>query len=239
MRDARQNHPRDLRIDSEGFLTTARGSRVWVHTTDTPTANFLTEGFEFSRDAFYLASAIEGEDLDTFGQNALFITYRPTRLFTPTDGAALTELVQCLRGGTTPEAVLAAAHVILNIDGVFDLDEIRDIYEDDPFEFVYEQLSRGYYAAYERIPGVRACLEGLGYTAYIESESLEATGRDNVAVLRRDFDRLTIVAAVEGDAGLVGCPVCGQRVGLDDILRATTAPDETVVVRCRRCAGRA
>jgi hypothetical protein len=228
-----------LRVDSEGFLTTARGSRVWVHTTNTPTAKFLTEGFRFSRDAFYLASAIAGEDLNTFGRNALFITYKPTRIFAPTDGAALTELVECLRGRTTPEAVLAAAHAILNIDGVFDLDEIRDIYEGDPFEFVYEQLSRGYYAAYERIPGVRACLEGLGYTAYIESESGEATGRDNVAVLRRDFDRLTIAAAVESEAGLVRCPVCGERAGLDDVLRATTAPGEAVAVQCGRCAGRA
>lgn len=221
----RQNPAVDT--DAYGRLKNPHGGILWVHTTDTPAADFTRKGFAFRGDTFYLSSG--GDESLVFGKTLLFLTYRPTKIFNPEDPKALDELWGCILSRTSIEA-------LRNEEWLYDLPE--DFFKDEAAvaDYIRGYLAQGYYTAYEAMRTVRPCISHLGYTARFETENIGFDGDANIAVSKVDFPRLQIVAALDPadrdaeDEYL--CPRCGQQVTLDELVAASQIAQSADEINC-------
>ena len=220
-----------LYTDYAGRLKTPSGATLWIHTTDTPAADFMREGFAFKGDTFYLTS---GCNL-SFGPNVLFIEYRPTRIFDAEDSRGRAELMACIRARTTPESVRdgwLSDHA--DVNGV-------DLGRYDVYEYIDDQLEHGAYAVFEGVPSLRACLESLGYTAYFENEGGGfSQDHTNIAVFAADFPRLKIVGAVDArrrrdgsSSGYYICPRCSRYTEIEEIVEHSQQSENGETIQCR------
>jgi hypothetical protein len=213
-------------------LLNPQGGALWVHTTDTPAAAFLTEGFRFSGGPFYIAA---GGDL-SFGDNVLFLEYAPTKLFDPESAQDRAELRACLEFRVALEDAQSELRAFARHTR-FDFDSAADVFAE-----VEHLMESGNFQVYEWFSMIRPCLRDLGYTAYYENEGVGFAPRDiHIVVLPSDFRHLRIVAAFDSRksrSGLreVDCPTCSRSTPLRPAVDLAVSGVFGSRVMCPACA---
>ena len=216
-----------LPTDYQGRLKTPTDAVLWVHTTDTPAAEFLREGFAFRGDTFYLSS---GRNLE-FGNNIMFVTYKPTRIFNCEDPRERADLMSCIKARASREE--------LRNDWLSERAEREgvDLGRDDIYGYIDDLLERGGYEVFENVTTLRYCLESLGYTAYFEHEGGGFYGGANIAVFASDFPRITIIGAIDKRVSKSNfrsytCPRCNRPAEPKELVDSSQQSENGETIQC-------
>ena len=194
---------------------------LWVHATENDVSDWLDPNFKIKGDRFYIGG---GANADLFGQNLVFVKYKPTNIFDYADEYRDdNDFLECVYQELTSlphedKDEFIDVHAKLMDEPEDNLPTFDDLSKPQIIELFKSGLATSNYSFFEN-SYVQKCLVKFGYTAYYESEGyggVSTAWEDiNLAILPADFDNLEIVGVAlctDQEKGYYECPNCQYRM---------------------------